>query len=376
MKKNLNLLEFLLVLYFSLGMLKGIRIFEYVDYILSIGIQVLCIYYISKKDNKFPKKYILMLFFILLLVFEFIIIDVGIGGIIKRVFPLISIFGIILVNNIEEINIELLIKRILDFYFILGSFIILDAIFYYVFSFSIWPPERYLGYRFSGPFYDSNFMSITYCAMLILKFFIDYHKENKIDLLKIIVFVICILLGKSWSAIIVIIVSFVISKIMKSDNLFKKQLIFIMIYFFLLYFINKYNIQIQEIFCNFLDKITSYNEQEILAKYNSFYYRIESQTEAIRLFLNKPFGYGPLQIVNYIGMDVHNSYIAFLFELGLIGFLLQILSLPSKIFNIKELNMFSIFIILMSFTINIHYTVLFSLLLMLTHSKKIKNYEV
>ena len=113
MKKNLNLLEFLLILYFSIGMLKGIRIFEYADYILSLVIQILCIYYINKKGNKLPKKYFLMLFLIVLLIFDFFIIDVGFFGVMKRILPLISIFGIILVNSIEEINIKFVIKKVL-----------------------------------------------------------------------------------------------------------------------------------------------------------------------------------------------------------------------------------------------------------------------
>jgi len=373
MSKTLNKQELLLTMYLSFGMLKSIPIFNYIDYILSLILQIITILSIIKKKDASKKiiyLYITILFLLILITINFINLGVDINKIINRILPLLSVFGIIIISENKKINIEKVLNKTKKFYFILGIILILNTVSYFILNISLWYPDRYLGFRFKGPFYDANFLSITYSVMLIL---ILFNKE-KLNIKKVsylIVYAICIFLGLSWSAIIILLISILLSYILKNKNMFLKQLLFLIGYVLVIYLITKYNIEIKNTFYSILENYTNFSKLEIIAKYNSFYYRVLAQIEAINLFIVKPFGYGPLQLVLYLGRDVHNSYIAFWFEMGIVGLILQLIVFTQKIDKKdKMLNVLSSFIFLISLTINIHYTIMFSLLLILTYKKK------
>lgn len=379
MKKKINLIEILLLLYFCLGMLKGINIFKYLDYCISLIIQLIVWYDIIKSANKVANKqaviiYMLLMIEIAILIINFLCFDVPIIKIVNRILPLISVFGLIIVDCIKTVNIEKVIRYTKKFYFILGCVLILNSISYFAFSKAIWRPSIYLGYRFSGPFYDCNFLSICYSVMLILELF-DKEHIIKQRYMYLIVFAICILLGLSWSAIFITLVALIFGNMFKGNKIILKQIFLLLIYFLVIVIINFNNIKIQDEFCGILEKYTSLTETEAIVKYNSFYYRVNAQIKALKLFCKKPLGYGPLQIVNFIGMDVHNSYVSFIFEMGIIGFLIQITSCLVKKQLSNRDNVLCFYILLISFTINIHYSVLYALLLIILFNNKSEELE-
>lgn len=360
MKKN-NLLTIFLPLYFVIGMLKGMSIFEHTDYILSILIQLLVLFILIKEKKQINKKffslYVANILLILIIGIYFMVIDCEFSLIINRILPLFSIYGLIIILvRRNEINFKEIINNTINLFSILGIIIIFDIICYLIFSKSIWPPISYLGNRFSGPFYDSNFMAITYGVILITALYMEMKHKKEIILISII----CILAAKSWSTIIFIILTILIHLVLKINfkNLFLKQIIFIIVDILFIIVFHKYNTDLSKIFMKMLSG-TNFSVAEIMAKFKSLDLRITAQYSALKLFIVSPLGHGPRTIVTYLGMDIHNSYIGFLFEQGIFGGLLQIINMPAINSNEKFSDTITTFIIMVAFFINIHYLSIF-----------------
>lgn len=174
-----NILNILLILYFFLGMQKNIFLLRYIDYILAIIIQIYYLFLIKKNKDSLSKDKLFLYLFNLAIIFLifiiFIFMQVNVYKILFRVLPLISIFGfLIITGNNKYYNVNEIIKNVIFLYGILGIIILMDSIIFYIFQVSLWPPQYYLGNRFSGPFYDPNFLSITYSFFFIVLF---YNKE-------------------------------------------------------------------------------------------------------------------------------------------------------------------------------------------------------
>lgn len=362
MKGN-KFVNFLLPLYFFMGMLKGISIFAHLDYILSIFIQIYVFSTLLKKNEKLNSKkfafYLINIFIILCIGLYFAYIGSELFLIINRILPLISIFGLLIINANENlICFKVILNRTILLFSILACLMLIDYLAFLSIHRCIWEPISYLGYRYSGPFFDSNFMSITYGTILLL---LLYMKKKK-KIIPIILCLLCIFIAKSWSTIIIIALSFFLHTILKIKfkNLFFKQIVFIAIDVLFILLCQKYMSVLMNDFISFMSK-TSFSIEELTAKFNSFKFRIDAQYKSLNLFLNMPLGHGPRTIVSFLNMDIHNSYLGFLFEQGLLGFFLQIINVPLKNNKYIVCDIISTFIFIVAFFINIHYSSIFVL---------------
>lgn len=369
-----NILNILLILYFFLGMQKNIFLLRYIDYILAIIIQIYYLFLIKKNKESLSKDKLFLYLFNLAIIFLifiiFIFMQVNVYKILFRVLPLISIFGfLIITGNNKYYNVNEIIKNVIFLYGILGIIILMDSIIFYIFQVSLWPPQYYLGNRFSGPFYDPNFLSITYSFFFIVLF---YNKEffGKYWKYLIIIFSINILLGMSWSSIIILLLSFLTSKILSFQNMFNKQIFIFLIYFFIIISFSFFAGELQNIFVNIFEPLKLFSIDELNAKFLSLMLRIDTQVKALSLIPTHFLGYGPQTIVTFLGRDVHNSVVAYLFELGIPGLLLIICSMPrTKCQYSKMTNVLSTFFIFISLTIDMHYSILFVFLLFIIYTE-------
>lgn len=101
-----------------------------------------------------------------------------------------------------------IISRLFYFYTILAIVIIANSVLFLFTGIAMWLPENYLGLRFSGPFFDSNFLALFYGVLFLFTFNnVNYPKYYSILYLS----VICLAL--SWSAIIFCCISYCAYKI-------------------------------------------------------------------------------------------------------------------------------------------------------------------
>ncbi|AMQ07889.1 O-antigen ligase family protein [Sporosarcina psychrophila] len=367
-------IELAISLYFILGGLEKSEIFiiRYADYIISLCLQLVIIIYILTNKNlklggRILSLYAINLSIIVIILINFINLNVNSVDAVNRILPLISIFGVILIFSISS-------NKILDFnnvlkitvygYFILGSLIILDAISFLFLHVSIWSPDYYLGIRFSGPFSDPNFLGLFYGALSIIIIFCDTLKVKHKKLI-IIVFLINLIISLSWTSIALFIVSVFSGFFLRLKNLFVKQLTVVGLYFLIIYLYNQNYKEFEMLFLNIFSPILPFSINELVAKFLSLDYRFKAQIEAIQIVKDNLMGMGPGTLVSNIGRDTHNSYIGFLFELGLPGFILLLVSVKFRLRKYNKLvNILSTFVFLMSLTLNVHYTVVYPLLML------------
>ena len=373
-KLNEDILNIFLSFYFFFGMQKNIFFFRYFDYILAIIIQIYYLFLIKKNEDSLSKDKLFLYFFNLALIFlifiAFVFNQVQFSKILFRILPLISIFGfMIITGNNKYYDVKKIIRNVIFLYGILGILILIDSTMFLFFQSSFWPTQYYLGNRFSGPFYDPNFLSITYSFFFIVLF---YNKDffGKYWRHLIVIFLINILLGMSWSSITILLISFLTSKVLSFQNMFKKQIFIFTIYFLVIFSFSFFEVELQNIFVSIFEPLKIFSIDELNAKFISLAMRINTQLEALLIIPKHFLGYGPQSIVSILGRDVHNSVVAYLFELGIPGFLLIICSMPrTKCQYSKMVNVLSSFFIFISLTIDMHYSVLFVFLLFIIYTE-------
>jgi hypothetical protein len=372
-----GIIEFALVLYFTLGGLENVEYLKYADYIISLSIQVLIYLYILMNKNIKIRSKVLATYFvnfslISMILVNFIVLDIQLLDILNRILPLISIFGFIIVfgiNSDRYMDFNEVIKKTIYGYAIIGSVVLFDALSFLVFNISLWPPESYLGLRFSGPFFDSNFLGLFFGSFLIVLLYYN-NSSIKYKSIIILIFLANLILSLSWTNIALFLVSLILWYFIKFKDLFIKQILVLVLYFIFIYiYINNFR-DYQILFLNFFSSFLPFTEPELLAKFLSFDYRLKAQFQAIEVFKENIMGMGPRTLVPVIGMDTHNSYIGILFELGVPGFLLLLINVRFKLEQYsKMLSALSTFVFLMSLTLNVHYTVIYTLLLALIINK-------
>lgn len=370
-----NIIELFVALYFILGGIKQIGRFStpYISYTISIIIQIMVIIFILSDNKVKIKSGIIILYgfnlsMIVLIILNFFILNINLIVGINRIVPLISIFGFILtfaVVHKKYIDFNKVLEKVIYGYCIVGIIVILDAISFYVSGISLWPPVHYLGARFSGPFFDSNFLGLFYGSLLIVIIFYDKIKVKYKNII-ISIFIFNLILSLSWTSIGLLILSILINKIVKFRSLFLKQILIIISYLVFIYIFSQKFEQYKSIFIELLLPILPFNEGQLAAKFLSFEYRITTQLEALNIVKNNLMGMGPRTLVPLLGRDTHNSYIGFLFELGIPGLLLLVANVIFTPKNYsKVLDILSSYIFLMSLTLNVHYSVVYMILVSL-----------
>lgn len=260
-----------------------------------------------------------------------------------------------------------IISRLFYFYTILAIVIIADSVLFLFTGIAMWLPESYLGLRFSGPFFDSNFLALFYGVLFLFTFNnVNYPKYYSILYLS----VICLAL--SWSAIIFCCISYCAYKIFtKSPGV--NQCIIIVGYILLLLLIANHIDFIQESFLKICSWIFNIEDKLLLIKFRSLEWRFESQL----VFFNANnihtllWGHGPHTILKYMEIDTHNSFIGYAFEMGLLNLclLLGVVNFMGDSKSAKYLLRSSLFFFLMGLLLNVHYTVAYQLIFFLSYTR-------
>ncbi|MGO1470401.1 MAG: hypothetical protein ACTHW2_10310, partial [Tissierella sp.] len=358
--------------YFILGGVQYISTFHipYIRYVFSLFIQFLSILFLVKKGEGYNIRErireisIINILIIIFINYSFWFYGTNIILTINRLITLFAIFGFLIIFYIDLIkykDFQKILTNMIYGYTLIGVIIIIDALFFTVLKFNIWPPIEYLGTRFAGPFFDPNFLGLFYGVMLIIVLF---KKDLEIKDRKWIigVFIINIILSLSWTVIILFVFSLSMNKFIKFKNIFVKQLIFLGIYLGILFFAYINIDFLQQLFVDTLSLFLPFSEKELVIKFLSLKYRIVAQVRALSFVAKTWVGLGPNSIVPFLGRDTHNSYLGILFELGIPGFILLLINIwfNPKNYN-KCLDILSTYIFLMSFTLNVHYTIIFTL---------------
>lgn len=370
--------EFLIALDILLGcflLYDGLKISRYV---LSLLIQLVIVKQIMTNHNKTTncnvlKKYILVIISIFLIATVFAFKQIETILIVNRIFPLISIFGFYLfLENKSNLNLDNIINLFVKWYIYLVLIINIDCFAYLFLHKSIWEPISWLGLRFGGPFGDPNFAALFSAVVLIIV--INQSHQSKIQwLLKILILIVNIVLARSLSTFLLIPASIYISKLFKHSSSFQKQIIIISIYAFLMTFYEAYSQQLFDMLTRWLTEL--YGEVEAaLLKYSSLEIRLDTQVEALKIFLKDLSGQGPHQLVPQLQHDTHNSYVSIAFENGILGILLIFMTLRSTK-SIKVVNQTGTFLMLSALLLNVHEMAIYSLFIIMQGSSP-DNYAI
>ena len=341
-------------------------------YSLSIFSQflILIYYFLYKKiKDDILIKYFTLIFLLFLLIFVFCFIGVENKNIINRIFPLLSLFGIIIIGGKEfENNRKHIIQNITKIFIGLSLVMNIDFILFLLSKKTyIWEPVGYLGYRCQGPFFDPNFLALYATTF----FLIIYYSENNYLNLKnkkiaLVTVFLNIFFSGSFSTFIFLPLTIILHKINIIKNLKnnrKKMIIILLFYFISIFFYNIFYEEISKYLILILKEI--YNDLESATiKFRSLDLRIMTQTKALKLIYLEWWGKGPRQLVPFLGMDTHNSYVGIAFEQGIIGFFILYVSLIKNCQNIIG-RYVGTYLMLSALLINVHLLPLYSLFLMI-----------
>lgn len=202
-----RIIELLVAVYCLIGMVTGIQSLTYVGIGVSLLAQILALIVLIgyKQGKRIPRTplvfYVVNLVILLIIALVLLMGNTSTSDVLNRMLSLLSIFGLSILFCIPTMRIQKIIKTTLTLFTLLGSMVFLDSMGYLVFGSSIWPPESYLGNRFSGPFFDPNFLSITYAVLFIVVLFNRHATERRLHRFRLILFAALVLLGGSWSVV-------------------------------------------------------------------------------------------------------------------------------------------------------------------------------
>lgn len=376
---NIYVVEQWIVIYFVLGMFFLYDNLFVLSYVISIFLQIYTIFYLYKNKlllTKTVKIYVWSLIFIFLVTMSFIWKNVEIIKIVNRIGPMVSIFGLIILSTLK-LNIIKIMKKIVDVYCFFVLFVDIDAIIFRLTGNAIWRPISYLSYRYAGFFKDPNMMSFFSASILFLLLTLGEYKGKK-NIFKMVCLIINIYIAGSLATFIIIGVAYAIPIFVKTKNLLKKQMLILVIYFFFIFLFSLYSYEISEIMIDILENI--YGDLiSARIKYASFVARIDAQMIAIDIFSKDIWGQGPLQMVIQLGRDSHNSYIGMMFEQGIFGILVILLSV--KCVNKREMyniwiDRMGYFIMLSALILSVHFTVVYSIYILIIHRFNAEDWSV
>lgn len=371
----LRLIELLVVLYCFLGMFSGVSILLYAGAAISIAVQLLAIIRMlgvsHRKIIRLPLiTYVISMAIILVLTVVFAFMGAPLGELLNRSLTLLSVFGLTIIFCLPEIRLNVIIEKVLKCFALLAVIIGIDAFLYVLTGFSLWPPAIYITERFAGPFFDSNFLSITYAFLLIIVLF-GSEVSGRLKKMMAILFLTMLILGGSWSAISLLLIACITGFILKTYSFGKKQLIIITVYCFAVILLSANMSQLAVRFEG-VSSIFGIGSLESAAKFESFEQRVLTQRAALEGVVQKPIGHAPQSIVRDLGRDTHNSYIGIAYELGLLGIMLVLINISYKrkiLYNRAD-DILTTFFFLIALTINLHYSSIFLILLLYLHRSR------
>ncbi len=368
-RNSLKFIELIIVICILLGVFMTNDLLNITRYLLSIFVQAGLIIKLVRKNGKVRCPvggYITLLSIIFLIMVIFFLIASKPSAIVNRIGTLISVFGIVIVG--EEgagINIKRIIVRFIKWYVFLAAIINLDAMCFMLTQKAIWKPISYLGARYMGPFGDPNFMALYSATVLLILWKIDGFRKG-FKFFAGIVLGVNIILANALSTYFVLLMTLVIHRVWKERSIFKKQLALMLVYGICIVSYINFREEIETIGIFMLEKMYG-NYTSAVVKYNSLAGRLDTQVSAIEIAIKDWVGQGPLQIVPQLGRDTHNSYLGFFFEQGILGIILLIIAFKPQKRNCEVANYISVYLMLSAMLLNVHYTSIFSLCLMIQY---------
>lgn len=367
----ITVLEKLIVLQLILGCFMTNRFLLIIRYSIGLFVQLFLLFFYIANDVKVKRKspfvkYLICLAIIFVIAVLFFFMKIDDVTIINRVLPLLSVFGIVILGEQKYgININEIAFKFVKIYILLILIVNLDAIIFMITGRGIWIPISYLGYRYSGFFNDPNFMAIFSAVVFIILLKSKENYNNIYRVIGMVILIINILLARALSTYILLTFVLLINKFISLKISLKKQVLFICAYLAVIFFYSNFKSEFMEFFIYIL-KHTYGDINRATIKYGSLTARFDTQLTAIKLIIERWWGYGPRQIVPFLGLDTHNSYIGITFEQGLLGLILILVSLKRKIEN-SMASYVGMFLMLSALLINIHYTAIYSLFLIVQY---------
>ena len=359
---KLNILEIVTVMILVFGLFPPSEIAKLSRYILSLLLQIFLLIKYQRHNTPVVKNYFVIISLIALCAFNFVVNNIEICLIIKRVLPLLSMFGIGLIGSAtEQIDMKKVIKTFVEIYVVLMLIVAVDYLIYIITRrVFLWEPYLYLGVRATGPIGDPNFLGLFTVSVLLIVWNMDYKRRYKI--FASVILIAMILLSLSISTWLIAILSFVLNRVLPKNNRNKAIVIFLVDLAFLWIF----QIFRDDILYLGSKIMTFFYGGDIWAgelKFASAMIRFDTQVKAVEIFGKNWIGQGPHQMVPQLGHDTHNSYLSFLFEGGIPELLLIFVTLRNRVSNPFNNNL-GTFLMLFALVLNVHDTMIWSLFLL------------
>ena len=230
------LIEELMVLYVVTGAFTSIGPISKLFYIIGLIAEILSLFYLINGryvGEKILKYYFEIITTIVLITFGFIINGTPIKLVLSRSMSLICIFGCIIFFA-PELRIDLfrVLVKVKKIMIIIAAVMLIDIICHKVTGFGFWKPITYLGYRYSGPFYDSNYAA-AYLGCILLLVWMDGDFNSKKRWIATIILVTDIYFCGSLTSILALLIcvfAAALKKLIHINNIMVFQLICLSIY--------------------------------------------------------------------------------------------------------------------------------------------------
>lgn len=368
MRLNNSILEILLSVYVVLGALAETDPITYVFYLLGIFIIFLSYMYLLNRRYCLKRSCLIHIEILTVIfgIFTFFLFkNVPIKLLFIRIATLSCIFGITICFAPEiKINAEHVLKLIKKLLLLVAAIMFLDIMIQKIVGFGIWRPVIYLGYRYSGPFYDSNYAAV-YLGSIIPLVCLDGEYRMIKKTFFIILLTVDIFFCGSLAVFIGLSVTMLYLAIFKNlpfDKVMFLHIFLLMFYILILYIWKNNQVLFHDIGVELLKSIYAIGAE---VKYKSLEFRFSTQYKALEIGIKHFGGQGPYQLIPQLGLDTHNSFFSFLFEEGYLGILLLMLSLRYQAGKINRMAKFVVlFITINIFVLNIHYTTVYMILLL------------